>query len=180
MCYAIEIPLQGEIKRVAQIGVQKVKGDLGLNKEIESFKPHICLSAGWCSNEKLLCAKFEKIAERCSSFQINSYGLGVFITEKPVIYIRWLQSTKLMSFFRDIYADFSQTWSRLYPNYHEEMWIPKASLFTDGIDYSQLASILRRLKEFDFKQSMIVDKLTLDRIDEKNVVTLKEIKLQSI
>jgi len=176
--YAIEILLEGRLKDDALHAVSKVKRNVPLSKPIKCIDPHICLSAGTCSDETRLVYEFEELLQALSPFELKSNGLGVFICKAPVIYIRWVRNKELMEVFRKVYGKIQPLWKETYPNYQQELWEPKTTLFLNEVEYSSLPQVIEEIKDIDFRQMMTVNSIALDRIDSDNIQTLKSICLQ--
>ena len=61
-------------------------------------------------------------------------------------------------------------WSETDDTSTKELWLPKSTLALKDTSYEQLPSVLDGLTQYDFEQSMVVDKLTLIEIVSKEIV----------
>ncbi|MDP6426314.1 MAG: hypothetical protein QF443_04930 [Dehalococcoidia bacterium] len=136
--------------------------------------PHITLSAGSCNlNETDVVRLVKEIATDVKSFEISGNGLGVFVVETPVVYVRWLLSDKLDNLHTLVHGDMKRIWSKFETHYTQEMWLPKTTLAFHDISYPKLPLVLEELKKIEFKQSMLVQNLSLLTF-EKQGETLRE------
>ena len=65
-----------------------------------SPKPHLTLKSGYIKNISPLVEKLKK--KKIQKFKLNSQGLGIFANKNPLLYIRWVQSKKLIKLYNYI------------------------------------------------------------------------------
>jgi hypothetical protein len=174
---AIVIPLSGSIltQTIECWEVLSRKYNIKYHSS-HSACPHITITSGDCSDEEEFRQVVYSCLSKCSSITIQANGLGIFVKEAPVIYIRWFLSRELKSMCILFQDGLSNVWSRISNSSVKEIWLPKSTLALNDISYEQLPSILKELNMFDFEQSMEIEKITLLEIDRKEKI-IDEINL---
>ena len=61
-----------------------------------SYLPHITLESNICCEHEELSKIISVISKNVSNFSISGNGLGVFVVETPVVYIRWTINNNLL------------------------------------------------------------------------------------
>ena len=141
-----------------------------------SVCPHITISSGRCVSRELFKEAVYSCIPQCTQITIKSNGLGVFVKESPVIYIRWFLSNELNNLSRLFQEKLISIWSETDDSSMRELWLPKSTLALKDTSYEQLPSVLDGLTQYNFEQSMVVDKLTLLEIEGKEIV-IEEISI---
>ena len=135
-----------------------------------SVIPHITISSGRCVSRELFKEAVYSCIPQCTQITIKSNGLGIFVKEAPVIYIRWFLSRELSDLCRLFQKRLKNVWSETDEASMKEVWLPKSTLALKDTLYEQLPLVLNDLNLYDFEQSMVVDKLTLLEIESKEIV----------
>lgn len=105
--------------------------------------PHIVLSVGQVESSKLehLVSTLESVLEKLSVFEIETNGLGLFLSEKINLHIRWHQNQVLVDVKKRIENELKSVWEEDF-NYNSELrWIPKTTLAYNDINYVNLSTI---------------------------------------
>ena len=135
-----------------------------------SVCPHITISSGNCVSRERFKKAVYSCLPQCRPITIKSNGLGIFVKEAPVIYIRWFLSRELSDLCRLFQKRLKNVWSETDEASMKEVWLPKSTLALKDTLYEQLPLVLNDLNLYDFEQSMVVDKLTLLEIESKEIV----------
>ena len=131
-----------------------------------SREPHITISSGNCSTIDALKKAVTSSLENFAPFEIQGNGLGIFVKETPVLYIRWIITKELARLF-SYYENALQTvWQSISKTTQSGMWTPKSTLAFCDISYKQLPGIIAELEGYDFEQTMTVDGITLLEVVE--------------
>ena len=93
-------------------------------------------------------------------YKINSNGLGVFVFDNPVIYVRYKNShifDKLRSFLfkKNIY------WKNLDKTIKRDLWLPKTTIAHKDTNIKNLSSALKYIQHLNFVDSIEFKKLSL-------------------
>jgi 2'-5' RNA ligase len=132
--------------------------------------PHITITSGDCIDEEKFKYVVHSCLPQCVPITIRANGLGIFVKEEPVIFIRWLLSRELFGMCRIFQRNLMDVWTQTSESSVEELWLPKSTLALKDTSYEQLPLVLKELKLYNFEQSMSVDKLTLLEIENKEIV----------
>jgi 2'-5' RNA ligase len=137
---------------------------------------HITISSGFCIDEEKFKQVVYSCLPQCMPITIQANGLGIFVKEEPVIYIRWLLSRELFGMCRTFQNNLIDVWTKTGESSVEELWLPKTTLALKDTSYEQLPLVLKELKPYDFGQSMVVDKLAILEVSKKEIL-VEEIRI---
>lgn len=178
--YAVVIKLTGEMLENSLFAwdalIKKFK--IGYISFRSPF-PHITLSAGKCHTLENVSKKVREVAIKFSTFDLHANGLGVFVRESPVIYIRWIHSTQLYNLFHLLENSFKKTWENPDKNFQSECWLAKTTLAYSDILYSDLPRVLGFLRTIDFEKQMAVEGLSLLEFDKEGERELQTFHFKS-
>jgi len=132
--------------------------------------PHITISSGKCVSRERFKKAVYSCLPHCRPITIKSNGIGIFVKEAPVIYIRWFLSKELNELCLLIQKRLRNVWSETDKSSSREVWMPKSTLALKDTCYDQLPLVLGDLNVYNFKQGMVVDKLTLIEMESKEIV----------
>ena len=159
--YAIVIELTENIRLEAISAMKKLKHEQKISFIYENTPcPHFML----VNNLKFKDLDKTKIALKslCLSqknFKVKSNGLGIFVKEKPVLYIRWLITENLTLFKKKVYNEIG---------INEDLnWIPKSTLAWKDTTYQTLEKSLLLLLTFNFELVLNVSSVCLYQFEEK-------------
>lgn len=109
-------------------------------------------------------------------FEIRGNGLGVFVRETPVIYVRWMVSDALAKLFSDFNRLFGNLWVETADSSLREVWLPKTTIACFDTSYATLPSVLGEIRKFDFERRMEVKQILMieyDAVHEEVVDTFR-------
>jgi 2'-5' RNA ligase len=140
-------------------------------------QPHISLCAGSIKEIDLekLTIKLKELKFR--KFKIRSPGAGIFISEKPIIFIRW----ETNSFIRN-YRQLIKSKTRKFfikKNFYttDNLWTPRSAIAYKDTSYANLESIFNRLKFLFMKHTVEVNCILLIDCSKNKEIIIKKIKL---
>jgi len=140
--------------------------------------PHITISAGKCADAGKFKQAVHSCLAQCMPITIEANGLGIFVEETPVIYIRWFLSSELMDMRMYFQEGLMNVYSESDKTTQEEVWLPKSTLAINDVTYDQLPLVLNEFKSYKFEQKMLVNRVMLMEVDRKEVI-IDEISLDS-
>ena len=174
---ALVIDLDGESKKLALKAWEQLRNHLEI-KFISSRSPcpHITLESDFeVLNHKLFKSRLSVFCKTQPSFVLDARGLGIFVVDTPVIYIRWRKNNNLNLLKNDL-SDFLELAQkdRIINNYSVvEDWVPKTTLAYNDSQYECLGDIIQLLRFDEFKDSMKVRSISLyeysNELGEKNL-----------
>ena len=168
---AVVIPLRGTLLEQTLKCWDMLSGEYNLKYHTShSVIPHITISSGSCVSREIFKKAVYSCIPQCQQITIKSNGLGIFVKKSAVIYIRWFLSKELSGLCRLFQKRMINIWSETDDTSTKELWLPKSTLALKDTSYEQLPSVLDGLTQYDFEQSMVVDKLTLIEIVSKEIV----------
>ena len=138
--------------------------------------PHITISAGKCADAESFKQAVRSCLPQCMPITIQANGLGIFVKETPVIYIRWLLSRELMDMRMSFQKSLVTLFSESDKTTSEEVWLPKSTLAINDVTYDQLPLVLNEFKSYKFEQKMLVNRVMIMEVDRKEVI-IDEISL---
>lgn len=177
--YAIVINLGGNMLVAARKGWYALRDKFHVEYiSSRSSCPHITLSAGNCTlPETDVVGLVKEIAAGVRSFEISGRGLGIFVLETPLVYVRWVLSGELNDLYAMFQGSLKGIWGELETSYSPEMWLPKTTLAFRDISYDQLPKVLAELQKFEFAQPMLVQKLSLLAFGEQGESLIETIQI---
>jgi 2'-5' RNA ligase len=165
--FAIAIDLNGELEKLAREAWHLLNEHLSINFiSTNSSCPHITLESGFYGNQNAALAIIKQVARKTASFSITANGLGVFIRESPVVYIRWTNNDSLFNlrqaFMMKLSKQASETHYGPIAGYRFDVdWLPKTTLAYSDTSFDTLTETLRVLSPLIFNYTLEVKKLTL-------------------
>ena len=140
-------------------------------------KPHISIHAGSIKESSLrgLAIKLKKLKFR--KFKIKSPGAGIFISKKPILFIRWETNSIIKKYKEIIRTDLKNFFIKenIYTN--DDLWIPRSTIAYKDTSYSNLEGIFNRLKFLFKKHTVEASHILLIDYSKNKEVIIKKIKL---
>lgn len=141
---AIVIDLVDDVLLESTTIIQNLNLKYGIDFIYNSQKmPHIVLSVGQVESSEFehLVITLESILDKLAVFEIESNGLGLFLSDKINLHIRWHQNQPLLDLKKRIENELKSVWEVDF-NYNSEFrWIPKTTLAYNDINYVNLSKI---------------------------------------
>ena len=174
--YAVEIDLVGQLEKSAEKALGYLEKNYGIcYLKNHAIAPHIALLYGEFSEKELLIEQIKKEVSKTELFSITGLGLGMYVLDHPVIYIRIKKSAKLMDLQARLFGATYGLDCEINQFYCPDTWESKASLAVKDTNLSDIGTVLTELKELDFKSSFKLDKLKLVSFDDSNVEKTEEV-----
>lgn len=130
-----------------------------------SPKPHLTLKSGYIKNISPLVEKLKK--KKIKKFKLNSQGLGIFANKNPLLYIRWVQSKKLIKLYNYIDKISSVNFINKSKNSEYFQWVAKTSIAFKDFKYENLPKILNNLNEIRLLKNIEVQKIEVMEINKQ-------------
>ena len=176
--FAVALDLNGSIRVTAESAWLKLKEKYNINFiSSRSQCPHIALSAGTLEKKERLLSYLEARSKDYKSFPIKANGLGIFLRETPVIYIRWHNSMLLNNFYQSLHQDLcSNIWTKSSQNTSLYNWLPKSSLAYCDSSYDNLGEVVALLRSFTFDSAMLANTLTILELKKNEELPIASIR----
>tara|TARA_B100001123_G_C15307654_1_gene1023248 strand:- start:425 stop:958 length:534 start_codon:yes stop_codon:yes gene_type:complete len=126
----------------------------------------LTLESGFYGDQNSVLEAMSEVAKNTLPFTIKANGLGVFVQESPVIYIRWVNNKNLTQVRQALSKELIER-SRDNPTdsilgYQVNVnWVPKSTLAFKDSSYDTLPKALRILKPLFFDSILEVKKMAL-------------------
>ncbi len=124
-----------------------------------SPKPHITIISGYIKNLSLIKKKIRRIYFK--RFILRSAGLGVFLMENPLIYIRWEKNLYLTKLYELVDKNFNEKIFKKTKFSGSFYWVPKTTIAYKDFKIKNLDKIFKSLKKISKPLSVKVDKIEL-------------------
>jgi 2'-5' RNA ligase len=163
--YAVLLEIEGEMLKKAT-NIQMLLSEKFNIKYILDSSPrsHITLESGFTINN---FARFKKnlisLCKKITRFSLQTKGLGIFLTEKPVIYIRWSNNIELLSLKNQLHELLKRSATKnIVENYSIDLdWLPKTTLAYGDTKYENLSSVIKTIRELDFIESTKISSISI-------------------
>lgn len=160
------------LKHESDATTTKMWHDLELSCKLSGMKfprnPHFSWMVAEKFEEQAVKDAFAVISKESAEFEISTNGLGLFTSEKPILYIPIVKTEKLLELHQTV-------WNLLLPLgenpssfYQPSQWIPHVTLTSDGLSASKLSCILEEIIHLSFVMTIPVNNLALIFSDEKS------------
>jgi len=177
---AVVIELNGEMLDSALTAWNELENNLSV-KFISSMShaPHITLESNIQCEYKELSKIVSNVASRISAFSIKGNGLGVFVVDTPVVYIRWSKNNELLHLKTMLKDSLNTAYKHDEVElYNEDVnWLAKTTLAYKDSSYDKLSDILSVCRLSHFKYTMQVTELSIyeysDEYPEKKNISYR-------
>ena len=163
---AFVIELNGGIESSAREAWRALDNELNIHYIANSTPcPHLTLAAEFTGDINAIAQMTQGLCQQVTPFTIDSAGLGIFLTQSPVLYIRWTLIEELIQLQKMISTELTlATQSGIVDGYNANLnWIAKSTLAFQDTAYEDLPRILELLRHFNFVQRMKVTEISLYR-----------------
>ena len=180
--YAIVVPLSGSIQTIVLETLELLKIKYNIEYLYSRSKiPHITILAGipFNNSETELINLLIKAKKNTKPFTLHSYGLGIFVLDSPLIYLRWKKTQNIQILYDLLFKKMSSYFSQIETSCMPEIWQPKTSLAYKDTKKSNLIDIITiELSKIIHQQSMKVEELFLLKYDSYGEYFIKSISLK--
>ena len=144
--FALVLELNGDMLNKSNVAMN-ILLDLFSISHISSRSPcpHIVINAGFKIHEIAYFQRSLEVALRnARRFTIWGRGLGVFVSNTPVVHIRWNVDESLNEFSRQISAYLVSAQNQgVISSYSQDLnWVPKTTLGFEDTSYEHLSGII--------------------------------------
>ena len=140
-----------------------LKEKLGIKYQLcNQVCPHINLFSGTVEEYDIFLSEIKKITFPKQT-DFKSFGLGLFIEKKPVLYLRY-ENCKYFSLIRKELNSL-KIWLKKDKFSKKKFWIPKTTIAINDLRYDDFPKIYEILSKIDFKK--IISSNTLILIEYK-------------
>ena len=167
MKYSISIPLNNKALKIAKECQVRLDKFVGINSIMKNNSdPHINLFSGTTKN-------IDKIVDNIRNIKFNNekyiklLGLGVFLTPKPLLYLRFSRSPFVELLRNHLITHTFHLWKTLSSSVNEEIWTPKCTLAYYDLSLDKLSDALICLDGMNFRYRMEIKELTIIDFTEK-------------
>ena len=130
-----------------------------------SEKPHISLLSGYIKNPNELIIALDKI--KTEPFHLKTRGLGLFVSDKPLLYVRWQQTKDIINLYKKLDSKLNNFFIKKNSNTEYYNWIPKTTLAFKDLKFKDLKKIERKLRFINIEQNVLIKNIDLMFVDEK-------------
>ena len=161
---SINIPLQGKALDSVLIAQKILNEEMNISfQKRNQSVPHINLLSGKITQIdiqrlKTDIIKFNKKIIR-KNFNIKTNGLGVFIIDKPVIYVRYYRFRLFLAIRR--FLTLGKYFNTLDNSTATKIWTPKTTIAHKDTSLENLSNILLLLNKINFYEDFNVKKINL-------------------
>ena len=128
--------------------------------------PHITIISGYIKNLSLIKKKINKI--NFKRFILRSAGLGVFLMESPLIYIRWKKNSSLTKLCELVDENFNEKIFKKAKFSGSFYWVPKTTIAYRDFKIKNLNKIFKSLSNISKPISVKIDKIELMSVSIKH------------
>ncbi len=171
---AAVIELSGKMKEEAYESLRRLKEVQNISFIYENSPcPHLMLVSGIPFDDRHLMERaLDSICSHQNNFDIIGNGLGIFVREQPVLYIRWSIDQKIINLQKSLLTEL-----RLPTDFN---WIAKTSLAYKDTSYSKLEQSLTLLMDLEYSSTLVVSSIALYQLEQgKREIKLKDYKFCS-
>ena len=148
---AIALVIDGELRENIELAFSRLKKNKGIHwLSKHTVAPHITLCSGAIKSSKDLSEVVSKIAASNSKFTEISRGLGVFITQTPVVHIRWPANGPLKLLRDKCYEDTKNIWEQIDFFSETNFWVPKTTIAVKDTSNENLSAVLTAIDDINF------------------------------
>ena len=161
---SINVPLQGKALDSVLIAQKILNEEMNISfQKRNQSVPHINLLSGKITQIdiqrlKTDIIKFNKKIIR-KNFNIKTNGLGVFIIDKPVIYVRYYRFRLFLAIRR--FLTLGKYFNNLDNSTATKIWTPKTTIAHKDTSLENLSNILLLLNRINFYEDFKVKKINL-------------------
>ena len=161
---SINVPLQGKALDSVLIAQKILNEEMNISfQKRNQSVPHINLLSGKITQIdiqrlKTDIIKFNKKIIR-KNFNIKTNGLGVFIIDKPVIYVRYYRFRLFLAIRR--FLTLGKYFNTLDNSTATKIWTPKTTIAHKDTSLENLSNILLLLNRINFYEDFKVKKINL-------------------
>ncbi|MEQ8248670.1 MAG: hypothetical protein RID42_13425 [Alphaproteobacteria bacterium] len=177
--YALVIPLTGPIDDACQEAWALLAAEYGV-KYISSRCPfpYLPLYAGSTkrSAETVFSVWREGVSSR--TIDLRSDGLGVFLFNSPILYVRWLRTEALSTIYAEAMKSYGPICGSPAISTQPEYWTPKTTLAGTDTSVDNLSGMLDCIEGIDFLQSFRATELAILEFDENGESVVSRFSLE--
>jgi hypothetical protein len=130
-----------------------------------SKKPHISLLSGYVNSTNKIINILTK--KDTKPFYLNTRGLGLFFSEKPLLYIRWQQNKDIIDLYKVLDKELNLFFIEKNSHTKFSNWIPKTTLAYKDLKFKDLKKIEKKLRFINIEKKVLIKKIDLMVVDEK-------------
>ena len=130
-----------------------------------SKKPHISLLSGYVNSTNEIINILTK--KDTKPFYLNTRGLGLFFSEKPLLYIRWQQNKDIIDLYKVLDKELNLFFIEKNSHTKFSNWIPKTTLAYKDLKFKDLEKIEKKLRFINQEKKVLIKKIDLMVVDEK-------------
>ena len=113
------------------------------------------------------------LAEKLSPFRVRTTGIGIFSSERPVIFIPVVRTTVLDSLHAQIWEIFQPHASGISDYYSSDRWVPHISLAYSDVTTQNIGCVMKALARQDFDWEIEINNISLIHEPAGTVGTLR-------
>jgi len=167
MKYSISIPLNGEALLLARESQKILSEFLSIDSILKNNSlPHINLVSGTTRNIDQIFSIIKKLTfnrKKCTEL----FGLGVFLTPNPLLYLRFKNSPFVEELRFALIDETISLWESIDYSVSNDIWIPKSTIAYSDLSLINLSDALISLKHINFKLKMEITELSIIEFTNK-------------
>ena len=138
------------------------------NIKNSSTHPHITLIVGDTKNIKQIYKVLKNL--KIKKFKLKSPGLAIFANTNLNLYVRWERNIHLMNCFDLIRSKTKKLIYKPKKKYNLTSWVPRSCIAWKDFNYSQMASIKKKIGYLFKTRSVIINRIYLIKVTTREVL----------
>jgi len=130
-----------------------------------SNKPHIGMIYGYVGDIKNFINTLKKIDLK--KFYLKSKGLGLFLNEKPLLYLRWDQRDEIIKLYKILDKNLNFFFKDKKTSSSFSNWVPKTSLAYNDLELSNVNSIKKKFRFLSKEKKVLIKYIDVMIVDKK-------------
>lgn len=160
--------------------------DAGTTKFIKNYWQRLCMLCGlkeiyhypiphftWLSAEEMDVAQvsrlMDQIAAKREALTIQTFGLGIFTGQAPVLYLPIVKTDAVLQLHREIWERVQSCTSEIHKYYSPSLWIPHITLALKDLTRESLLCALTEIAFDPIELSCRAEKLALVAYEDETM-----------
>ena len=160
MKYSISIPLNNEVFSIAKECQKRIYESTGASIMKNNSNPHINIISGTTKNLDEITSVIKKIKIHKKK-NIDLFGLGIFLTPEPLLYLRFKKSLFIEELRHSLLKDTLHLWQTLSTSVYNDVWLPKCTLAYHDLSLDKLSDAITCLNGINFINKMEIMELSI-------------------